>query len=105
MKNIVIVAISVFTLLCLPAAAEASWLIDHERFHVSVHGQLSCQECHADTSEKNRHPDSVDANPSLTDFFEVQECAACHEDNMEEIAAGSHAGQETMPWQRFHTCI
>jgi hypothetical protein len=104
-NNFIIATISVLILLWLSAAAEASWLIDHERFHVSVHGQLSCQECHADISEKSRHPDPVDVNRSLTDFFEAQECAACHEDNMEEIAEGSHAGQETMPWQRFDTCI
>jgi predicted CXXCH cytochrome family protein len=95
----------VLTLLWLPAGVEGSWLIDHERFHISVHGQMSCQECHGEISERNRHPDPVDVNRSLTDFFQPDQCAACHEDIIEEIAEGSHAGQETMPWQRFDTCI
>lgn len=53
MKDIIIAAISALILLWLSAAAEAAWLIDHERFHVSVHGPLSCQGCHSDISEKN----------------------------------------------------
>jgi predicted CXXCH cytochrome family protein len=105
MKNLIIAAISVLILLWLSATADAAWLIDHQRFHVSVHGQLSCQDCHSDISEKSRHPDPVDVNRSLTDFFEAEQCAACHEDIMEEITEGSHAGQEAMPWQRFDTCI
>ena len=105
MKDIVIAAISTLILLGLSAAAGASWLVDQERFHISVHGQLSCQECHADISEKSRHPDPVDVNRSLTEFFQTDQCAACHEDIMEEIAEGSHAGPEAKPRQRFDACI
>ncbi len=105
MKDIVIAAILALTLLWLSATAEAGWLIDHERFHVSVHGQLSCQECHSNISEKTIHPDPVDVNRSLEDFFQPGPCAACHEEAAGEIAAGRHAGQETTPWQRFETCI
>ncbi|MCP4626874.1 MAG: hypothetical protein GY850_25705 [bacterium] len=94
-----------FILLFFSGGADASWLIDHERFHVSVHGQLSCQDCHGDISEKSRHPDPVDVNRSLTEFFEPDQCAACHEEVMEEIAEGTHPGQETTSWQRFDICI
>ena len=92
-------------MLWLSVTAQAGWFIDHERFHISVHGQLSCQECHSDISEKSRHPDPVDVNRSLTDFFKSEQCAACHEEVFDEIAEGSHAGQETTPWQRFDICI
>ena len=69
MKVFVISAISLLTLWCLSCPAKAGWLIDHERFHISVHGQLSCQDCHGSINEKRRHPDPVDVNRSLTDFF------------------------------------
>jgi len=104
-KNFIIALFSVLTLLWWSAAAEAGWPIDHERFHVSVHGQMSCQDCHTDTSGKKRHPDPVDVNRSITDFFQSDQCAACHEDTMEEIAEGSHAGLDEMPRQRFDNCI
>ncbi|CAB1057878.1 hypothetical protein D1BOALGB6SA_2634 [Olavius sp. associated proteobacterium Delta 1] len=104
-KNFIIVTIPVLNLLWLPAGVEGSWLIDHERFHISVHGQLSCQDCHINISMKSRHPDPADVNRSVTDFFQADHCAACHEDIIEEIVEGSHAGQDAMPWQRFDTCI
>ena len=85
-KNFIIASISFLTLSCLAIAAEAGWLIDHERFHVSVHGRLSCQECHSDIGEKSRHPDPVDVNRSLTDFFQTDQCAACHEEVLDEIS-------------------
>lgn len=105
MKDPVIAAISVLLLLWLSATAEAGWLIDPERFHKSVHGQMSCQECHGEISERNRHPDTVDVKRSLADFFQPDQCAACHDDTIEGIAKGSHAGREKMAWQRFDTCI
>ena len=76
MKDPVIAAISVLLLLWLSATAEAGWLIDPERFHKSVHGQMSCQECHGEISERNRHPDTVDVKRSLADFFQPDQCAA-----------------------------
>jgi nitrate reductase gamma subunit len=104
-KNFITSTILVLSLLWLSATAEASWLIDHERFHVSVHGQLPCQDCHGDIGEKNRHPDPVDVNRSLTEFFRSEQCADCHEEVFDEIAEGSHAGREATPWQRFEICI
>jgi len=105
MKNLQIAAILVLTFLWLSVAADAAWLIDHERFHLSVHGRLSCQDCHSDINERNRHPDPVDVNRNLKEFFQPDSCAACHDDVIDEIADGRHAGQEATPWQRFDTCI
>ena len=105
LKNYIKATILVLALICLATVAEASWLIDHERFHVSVHGQLSCQDCHGDIVEKNRHPDPVDVNRTPTEFFEPQQCADCHEDVIEEIAEGYHGGQTVTPYQRFDICI
>ena len=80
-------------------------MVDHERFHISVHGRLSCQDCHGGIGETGRHPDPADANRSAKDFFRPDQCTACHEDVTDEIAAGRHAGQKTTAWQRFETCI
>jgi nitrate reductase gamma subunit len=105
MKDLIAAALLTLTLWGMATAAEAGWLIDAERYHVSVHGQLSCQDCHSDISRKIRHPDPAEVNRSLEDFFQPEQCAVCHEDVADEIDAGKHAGQEATPWQRFETCI
>ena len=104
-KYSIIATISFLTLLWLSGAAQASWLINHERFHISVHGQLSCQDCHDDVAGRRRHPDPVDVDRSLAEFFKVEHCTTCHEAVLEKIAAGSHAGREAKPQQRFDLCI
>ena len=43
MKDLVIAVIFAVTLQLTFTSAEAAWLIDAERFHVSVHGQLSLE--------------------------------------------------------------
>ena len=53
MKDLVIAAIIAVTLQ-LTFTTAAAWLIDAERFHVSVHGQLSCRDCHGDINKN--HP-------------------------------------------------
>ena len=92
-------------LLWLPTTAEAAWLIDNERFHVSVHGQLSCQDCHEGISERKHHPNPADVNKNLRDFFKLEQCTSCHDDVTDEITEGSHGGQEATFWQRFENCI
>jgi nitrate reductase gamma subunit len=105
MKDLVIAVIFALTLQLTCSTAEAAWLIDAERFHVSVHGQLSCRDCHEDINEKKIHPDPADVNKTLKDFFQFEQCTACHEDVAIEIAGDSHGGQEATAWQRFDNCI
>jgi len=69
MKDLVIAVIFAVTLQLTCTTAEAAWLIDAERFHVSVHGQLSCRDCHEDIIEKKFHPDSSDVNKALSARF------------------------------------
>ncbi|MEJ2169107.1 MAG: hypothetical protein P8X90_26635, partial [Desulfobacterales bacterium] len=97
--------VSAAAFLGMATAAEAGWLVDAELFHISVHGRLSCQDCHSEIGEIGRHPDPVDVNRSLKGFFRLDQCAGCHEDVTDEIAAGRHAGQKATAWQRFETCI
>ena len=105
MKHPIIAVIFLATLLWMSSTAEALWLIDAERFHFGVHGKMSCQECHEDIHEKTLHPDPGDVNKALIDFFQMEQCTACHEDVAEEIEEGSHAGEEATAWQRFENCI
>ena len=105
MKHLVITVIFSAILVWIYSTAEAAWLIDAERFHVAVHGELSCRDCHEDISEKKLHPDPADVSKALKDFFQPEECTACHEEVVEEIAEGSHGGQEETAWQRFDHCI
>ena len=105
MKDLVIAVIFAATLPWMHTTAEAAWLIDAERFHVSVHGQLSCQDCHEDINEKKFHPDPAEVNKALNDFFQPGQCTVCHEDVVDEIAADSHGGPAATPWQRFDDCI
>jgi nitrate reductase gamma subunit len=104
-KELIVGAVLSATILYICPAAEAAWLIDHERFHISVHGQLSCQDCHSDIGERGSHPDPADVNRGLKDFFQSDQCLDCHDDVTTEIAAGRHAGREATAWQRFDTCI
>ncbi len=96
-------------LLCLsyPAhRAESSWLIDPERFHVSVHGRFSCLECHSDINEKIQHPDVVDVDNPLDAFFSLEQCAVCHEDVHNEInLKGIHDGKAIEEDGRYNLCI
>jgi nitrate reductase gamma subunit len=85
--------------------AEASWRVDPERFHIGVHGRLSCQDCHADVATRPVHPNPADVNRKSADFFTPQVCAACHESALEEVAEGRHGGMERSADRRVEACI
>jgi hypothetical protein len=68
MKDLVVAVIFAVTLQLTCTPTEAAWLIDAERFYVSVHGQLSCHDCHDDINEKKLHLDPADVNKALKEF-------------------------------------
>ena len=87
------------------AAVEAGWLINEERFHVSVHGQISCQDCHDQREAGQSHPNPQNVNKGLKDFFYIEQCTDCHEEVMDEIGAGSHGGETVENPQDYQLCI
>ena len=87
------------------ANAEASWLIDREQFHVSVHGQISCQDCHGDISEKQLHPNPDEVTRTLKYFFQSEQCIDCHSDAADDIEAGSHGGETVTDSKMIYDCI
>lgn len=85
--------------------ADASWLIDAERYHVSAHGQNSCQDCHSDIADKSMHPNPAEVNKTLREFFRLDQCTSCHEDVLEDSDEGSHGGEQIVDRQEFNFCI
>ena len=80
-------------------------MIAPEGFHVSVHGQTSCLECHGGIAEKKLHPDPGNVNKSLEDFFSVEQCEDCHVDALEEIDEGTHGGVKDKSSKELMYCI
>jgi nitrate reductase gamma subunit len=88
----------------LPSAG-ASWLIEPERFHISVHGQNSCQDCHENISGKDRHPDPADVKKALADFFATDQCVSCHDHIPDELENGFHAEKRVDNPKEYERCI
>jgi predicted CXXCH cytochrome family protein len=93
-----------FITLC-GANASASWWIDRERFHVSVHGQISCQDCHSDILEKPLHPNPDNVTRTLKSFFQPEHCTDCHSDTADDIDAASHGGETFSDPNKINDCI
>jgi nitrate reductase gamma subunit len=83
----------------------ASWFVDAGRFHASVHGQISCGECHVSISKEAPHPDPAHVNKALNDFFRADRCASCHEDVVTKLDSGTHAGKPIQSRREYNVCI
>ena len=105
MKKIMACILLVFVMCLFTDDTDASWLIDAERYHVSVHGQNSCQDCHADIEDKSLHPDPAEVNKTLGEFYRLEQCTACHEDVLEDLNYGSHGGEKIKNEKEFKFCI
>ena len=105
MKKTITCILLVFGLGAFNVVADASWLIDAERYHVSVHGQNSCQDCHADIADKSLHPDPAEVNKTLRNFYREEQCTVCHEDILEDVNEGTHGGENIADEKAFNYCI
>ena len=85
--------------------AHASWLIDPERFHISVHGTTSCIECHSDMENQDVHPDPGNVNKRITDFFTADMCADCHDAVEDFVEAGFHGDKEINSPGDIENCL
>jgi nitrate reductase gamma subunit len=59
--------------------AEPTSLIDPEELHVSLHGRLSCLDCHHDIHKDKQHADTQELNQTISAFFEPEQCTNCHD--------------------------
>ena len=84
--------------------ALASWFVDTAKFHISAHGQNSCQDCHADISGR-LHPNPAEVNKNLRDFFHPDTCLDCHDDVMEDIDEGMHGTKKIRDRKKYEGCL
>ncbi len=74
--------------------AEASWLIDARKFHISAHGQTPCVDCHGDMAERDFHPNPDVVNKKRSDFFNQEQCLSCHDDVTDNLESGLHGSKK-----------
>jgi nitrate reductase gamma subunit len=85
--------------------ALASWFVDARRFHISAHGQNSCQDCHADISARRLHPNPAEVNKDLKEFFHQDTCLDCHDEVMEELDKGIHGVKKIKDRKKHEDCL
>lgn len=86
-------------------AAEASWLIDFEKFSASVHRETSCQDCHENIAVEKLHPDPRKVSRQLSDFFTADQCITCHDTVQDKLNEGMHGSQKADDPQKYKNCI
>jgi nitrate reductase gamma subunit len=84
--------------------AMASWFVDASKFHISVHGQNSCQDCHADITGR-LHPNPAEVNKGLRDFFQLDTCLDCHDEVMEDLDEGIHGAKKIEDRKKYENCL
>ena len=85
--------------------SDASWLLDREKFHVSVHGQTPCQDCHEDAADRGLHPDPSDVSKSEGHFFSMDQCLACHDHIEEDLDQGLHGETKIEDSEDYTNCL
>ncbi len=85
--------------------AQAGWLIDPARFHVSAHGELSCLDCHDEAAGEKPHPDPSRVATSSLERFDPAACAACHEEVVDDLGAKRHGRRTGIDPARYERCI
>ena len=84
-----------------------AWFIDPFKYHVSVHGQLSCQDCHADVAARKVHPNPSDVTRRLGNFFHPDTCFNCHDEDSikENLLKGLHGGKPIQKEKDYSKCL
>lgn len=83
----------------------ASWLIDKAKYHVSVHGQTSCQDCHQNIIDERLHPDPQNVNKELADFFNIDQCLTCHDEVLDNLDEGVHGSKPIESAAAYENCL
>ncbi len=105
LRNVGIIPLMVLGLVILSQRlALASWFVDVSKFHVSAHGQNSCQDCHAEISGRF-HPNPAEVNKDMKDFFRVDTCLDCHDGVMEDLDEGIHGAKKIKDRRKYEYCL
>ena len=104
-KNLVVLLLSIASLILSCLSANASWFIDPQKFHVSAHGQTSCQECHEKISDQDLHPNPLNVTKRRKDLFQPDQCLDCHDSIMDDLEKGSHGSIKIKNPDKYRNCI
>lgn len=88
-----------------PCFGETSWLLDLQRFRGSVHGELSCLDCHNQIGRNKSHPSPAKVNQDPREGLQADRCAACHADEVSEAQEGEHGPVILEAGQSFLACL
>jgi nitrate reductase gamma subunit len=104
-KSLLVLTAAALLVFGLSGPVEATWLIDPKKFHASVHGQFSCQDCHEAVGRRDGHPDPADIVKKRTDFFAVDDCLVCHSDVLDKLEAGTHGTLKVKSPESYGKCF
>ena len=86
-------------------SAEASWLLDPWKYHISSHGQTSCLDCHEGQEDRNVHPDPEDVNEKPVAMSVPEDCISCHDNIPEDLDSGLHGEARISDPEEYRNCI
>jgi nitrate reductase gamma subunit len=99
------VAVLIPFLLWTALPAQASWWINPQKFHASVHGQTPCQDCHEDVKNQSLHPNPEEIGKGAKDFFQPDHCLVCHEEVTADLKKGKHGSQPVQDLEKHNMCL
>ena len=99
------ISAALLLLLILPGDARPSWLLDPVAFHASVHGRMSCGDCHEDILKKQLHPDPEDIRKGGEEFFTPERCLSCHDDVKGNLAKNLHGSKPIDDPEMYRGCL
>jgi nitrate reductase gamma subunit len=105
MKRIIVILFVVTIIAFGGSRSFASWLIDDAKFHISVHGQTSCQDCHENIADGGLHPNPANVSKERTDFFRIEQCLTCHDEILEDLDNGVHGSEQVESRQAYEDCL
>lgn len=105
MKSITSIILVLASITLSGTEAGASWLVDAGRFHISAHGQISCQDCHEEVGERDLHPNPSDVTRLRRDFFGVEQCLSCHDEILDSLDRGFHRANRLQEPKKYDRCL
>lgn len=105
MKSITSIILVLASITLSGTEARASWLVDAGRFHISAHGQISCEDCHEEVAKQDLHPNPSDVTRLRTDFFSMEQCLSCHDGILEDLDQGFHGAKRVQEPQEYDRCL
>lgn len=105
MKKIMVILFVVAILAFEGPRSSASWLIDDAKFHVSVHGQNSCQDCHENIADARLHPNPGNVNREPAEFFSIDQCLECHDEILDDLDDGVHGSEKVESIEAYEDCL